>query len=128
MLKNFKEKVINWFRKRYGMDELGGTVGIAALFFMMLGNFFKQTIFFIISAICMAIFVARFFSDQCWERETENEWYCRYVKLWKLRYEYRKEGRIFLCTKCGRYVKVPKGKGKIQITCPSCGTKMIKRT
>ena len=39
-----------------------------------------------------------------------------------------KEHRIFRCPKCDKRVRVPRGRGKIEITCPHCGNKFIKRS
>lgn len=39
-----------------------------------------------------------------------------------------KEHRIFRCPNCDQRVRVPRGRGKIEITCPRCGHKFIKRS
>lgn len=39
-----------------------------------------------------------------------------------------KNHKIFQCGKCGQLIRVPKGKGKIAITCPNCRQEFIKRT
>lgn len=36
--------------------------------------------------------------------------------------------RYYKCPKCGNKLRVPKGKGKIAITCPVCRTEFTKRT
>ena len=38
-----------------------------------------------------------------------------------------KEHRYFACPKCGQTVRVPKGAGKIRVTCPKCGEKFEKK-
>ena len=48
--------------------------------------------------------------------------------FYKLKYDQRKEYNIFKCKSCGRKVRVPRGKGKIEVTCPICGNKKICRT
>lgn len=48
--------------------------------------------------------------------------------LYKLKYEQRREYKIFQCKSCGRKIRVPRGKGKIEVTCPICGNKKICRT
>lgn len=41
-------------------------------------------------------------------------------KMWKE----RKTSRFLKCPNCGQMLSVPKGKGKIRVTCPRCRTKM----
>lgn len=39
-----------------------------------------------------------------------------------------KEHKIYKCPNCKTYLRVPRGKGKILITCNSCGHKFNKKT
>ena len=39
-----------------------------------------------------------------------------------------REHRIFRCPNCDQRVRVPRGRGKIEITCPRCGHQFIKRS
>ncbi len=39
-----------------------------------------------------------------------------------------KEHRIFRCPKCNQRVRVPRGRGMIEITCPRCGNTFRKRS
>ena len=45
-----------------------------------------------------------------------------------LLFDQHKAYRIFKCKGCGRRIRVPKGKGKVEITCPLCEKKIIRRT
>lgn len=42
--------------------------------------------------------------------------------------EQKKIYKFYTCKSCGQKVRVPRGKGKIEITCPKCRTSFIKRT
>ena len=42
--------------------------------------------------------------------------------------EQKKIYKFYTCGQCGQKVRVPKGKGKIEITCPKCRNTFIKRT
>ena len=44
------------------------------------------------------------------------------------RYQLRKTHKFFRCTGCGNWLRVPRGKGKIQITCPRCGQRFSGQT
>ena len=39
-----------------------------------------------------------------------------------------KTHKYYKCPTCKQVVRVPKGRGKIEISCPKCHTKFIKRT
>ena len=41
-------------------------------------------------------------------------------KMWKE----RKTSRFLKCPNCGQILSVPKGKGKLRVTCPRCRAKM----
>lgn len=40
----------------------------------------------------------------------------------------RKTHLRFPCPQCGQELRVPKGKGKLQIRCPKCGNEFVKKT
>lgn len=44
------------------------------------------------------------------------------------RLKQRKTHRFFKCPECGVTVRVPKGKGKIKITCPKCKNAFVRNT
>lgn len=127
-MKNLKDKINLFFQGRYGLDELGKFLIVINLITYILGIFLRSNLTLGISMSCMIFLLYRIMSRQHWERSEENRKYMSYVKLWQLRYEHRKSARIYLCKRCGKYIRVPKGNGKIQVTCTSCGTKTIRWT
>jgi len=40
----------------------------------------------------------------------------------------KKTYRFFTCDKCAARLRVPRGKGKVRLTCPRCGNRFEKRT
>jgi predicted RNA-binding Zn-ribbon protein involved in translation (DUF1610 family) len=110
------------------MDDLGKVILAVSFLVYLLGTFRQNTALALVGMIGLIVFAARALSGDHWERNEENRKYLAYLKLWKLRYENRKTARIYMCDRCGRYIRVPKGKGKVQITCPGCGNHMIRST
>lgn len=122
------DKLNRILRGRYGMDELGKDLMIIGLLLYVMGGILRSGLIFSLSVIVIIFTLYRMMSRQHWDRREENRRYTAYTKLWKLKYENRKYSRIFMCKRCGRYIRVPKGKGKIQVTCTACGDKTIHRT
>lgn len=127
-MKRIKDKFSRFFEGRYGMDELGKTLLIASVICYALGALVKVGLFFSIGMFLFIYSVYRMMSKQHWDRGEENRKYNQHVKLWRTRFQERKTSRIYMCKRCGKLIRVPKGRGKIQITCPHCGSKIIKRT
>lgn len=50
------------------------------------------------------------------------------VKLVKLKITERKEYKYVLCGSCDKILRIPKGKGKVTVTCPICGRQYKKRS
>jgi DNA-directed RNA polymerase subunit RPC12/RpoP len=127
-LNRLKEKIRGFFTGRYGLDELGKTLIGITLILYVIGQFSESRIIQYLSLIAFIVFFYRFMSRQKYERDEENCKYTRYLRSWKLKYEYRKTAKIYMCTKCGKMNRVPKGRGKVRITCPNCGNSIIRYT
>lgn len=126
MMRKVKEKLAKMFQGRYGLDELGGTLMMFSLAVYLLGVALKNAMVFFLSIAGIITVFYRVMSRQYWDRSEENRKYMRYVKLWQLKFENRKHSRIFMCKRCGKYIRVPKG--KIQVIYTACGDKTIHYT
>ncbi|MBQ3583796.1 MAG: hypothetical protein IJA27_03685 [Lachnospiraceae bacterium] len=124
----WKQKSEKFFQGRYGMDELGKAMLIANAIIYLIGCIFQSGFFLSLGIVGVTISLYRMLSRRQWDRNEENKKYMRYKKLWQLRYEQRNDSRIYMCKSCGRYIRVPKGKGKIMVTCTVCGDKRVHRT
>ena len=123
-----KEFVIKFMVGRYGVDDMSKMLFISSGVCYLVGTLTKS-IFIMGLAFYLIVFnLYRILSKQYYDRMEENKKYLKYIKLWKLRYTERKDYKIFVCKSCGRFVRVPKNKGKIQVTCTVCGDKTIRRT
>jgi DNA-directed RNA polymerase subunit RPC12/RpoP len=127
-LKKIKENIRKFFYGRYGMDELGKVLIWVSIIAYVSGRLLGNALLLLLSLVGAIVFLYRFLSRQIYDRSEENCKFTRYVKSWKLKYEYRKTARIYMCPRCGKMIRVPKGKGKIQITCPNCSHAIIRYT
>ena len=125
----------NWLQRvmagRYGVDEYSRFLNIVALVYLVLSILFNNglSVFFWLLAIISLVWTYfRMFSRNTYKRRAENNAYLtiRYSMTRKLsglkqRMQQKRYYRFYKCPKCGITTRVPKGKGKIRITCPKCG-------
>jgi len=119
---------------RYGSDEFGRALNFAALAVLIAGIFTTPvvTAFGFAGA---AYNYYRMLSKNRPARLRENAAYLKRrnaaIKKFsgmKLRVSQRKTHSFFKCASCGKTVRVPKGKGLIEITCPVCKSRFDKKT
>ena len=112
---------------RYGTDKLNMTLlGVGCgivLVSMFFGNSVLKLILTLLAYALMVISIFRSFSRNTYQRYQENRRYLMLLNRFKDRTH-----RYYRCPKCKQPVRVPKGKGKIAITCPKCQERFIKKT
>lgn len=128
MMDKFKKKLYDVMQGRNGVDDLGRVIFIISLVLYVLSGFLRNGFLQMLSLIGLIYTMYRAFSRDLRSRQEENRKYLQFLNLQKMRFEMRKEYRIFKCKGCGRNIRVPKGKGKVETTCPLCGRKEIHRT
>ena len=112
---------------RYGVDKFTMAILTAGVICSLLGMFLRwpllNLLLTILSYGLMGWAIFRTLSRNTYKRYQENRKYLRFMERLK-----DKEHRYFDCPRCRQPVRVPKGKGKIEITCPKCREKFIKKT
>ena len=76
-----------------------------------------------VSYIFMILAIVRSLSRNVYKRYEENR---KFLLLWQQFKD--KDHRYYNCPRCRQQVRVPKGKGKIAITCPKCRERFIKKS
>ena len=122
-----KMGLLRFMSGRYGTDKLNSVLlwtGLAlCLISMFLPDGWPTLTVALLAQVFMVVAVLRCFSRNTYKRYQEN----RRFLFWIQRIRDR-DHRYFSCPKCRQSVRVPKGKGKIAITCPKCREKFIKKT
>lgn len=134
----FRERIARFMYGRYGMDPLGRFLLIAALVLLVASMFFGSVANLVLWLLGLAALVwcyARALSRRYDKRRAENDKYLRAkgaVTRWfasvKTRWTQRKEYRFFRCPSCHALLRVPKGKGRIQLTCRKCGNRFERKS
>lgn len=134
------------FQGRYGNDHLNRALSIVTIVLVLIGMFLPRNSIagLALSAISMVLIVwmiVRMFSRNFSARAAEN---AKFLVWWtplknKLRaffggsyartarhnptFAERRKYKYFLCTQCAQRLRVPRGKGKLRVTCTRCGNK-----
>ena len=132
---NFLDKFRQFMFGRYGMDQLG--VGMAISYFVLSVsyNIFRFPPLMALAYVIFLLWVYRILSKNIGKRQQEN---IKFLSVWNpIKYRLESIGkkqtgsknyRIYRCPSCKQMIRVPKGKGRISITCPKCRTEFIKKT
>lgn len=118
---------------RYGGDELSFTILIGYLSLYIFGILTDIALVKLaaLGLILWAFF--RIFSRNIPARQGENQAYLRWLRRVAGSRQARKARRqdkthrYYRCSDCGVVMRVPRGVGKIEITCPKCGKKITKK-
>lgn len=128
------DRLRKFFYGRHGMDRLGIALFIAYMALAILSSILGSILLYILSFIVFGYFIFRVFSRNHVKRSAENTkflygWY-NIKNRWRLvvqRMRDMKIYRYFVCPNCRQKVRVPRGKGKVSITCPKCSTKFLRK-
>lgn len=130
-----REKFQKFMTGRYGTDQLSRFLLGAGLALAVISMFWRKANFTWFLLVILIIVYYRMFSKDISRRYAENQKYLELTakvrqKFYKekRRIEQSKEYAFFKCPSCSQEVRVPRGKGKIEIDCPKCHTKFIKRS
>ena len=120
-----------WARRfmegRYGNDKLNIAILVAGVVTGLLSSLLPGAAvkmgLWVLSYGLMIWAIFRCLSRNTYKRYQENRKYLQLLDRVKDR-----EHRYYDCPKCHQRVRVPRGKGKISITCPRCKEKFVKKT
>jgi len=130
-----RDKFYRFMAGRYGTDQLSRFLSYAALALIIINFIVKSSILWYGAVILLVIQYYRTFSRQIEKRRRENAWYLRKTyaitngfKNWRERQRQRRDYVFFRCPACKSMLRVPRGKGKIRVTCRKCGNVFERRT
>ncbi len=120
---------------RYGIDSFGKFTVAMAFILIILSNLTDSGLLSMLSWGCLFYAYFRMFSKNIYKRAAENQLFM--TKTYKIRcwfakqknmFAQRKTHHIYKCPTCKQKIRIPRGKGRIEIRCPKCSTKFIKNS
>lgn len=130
-----REKFQRFMQGRYGADQLSRFLTSVGLVLIIINLFVRSNIIVYLVLALLVYCYYRMFSRDYNRRYGENQKFLTWQNRlkykagnWKSRMRERKIYHIYKCPSCGQKIRVPKGKGKIIVTCPKCRTEFQKRS
>ena len=133
-----REKLAKLMYGRYGVDQLGRAMLIFALVLCVLSLFVPRRlsgIIYYISLILIILMYIRMFSKNIQKRYQENKKYLSLKASFLRKFQREKEifsqrrfYHFYRCPRCRQRIRIPRGKGRIEIRCPKCSQTFIKKS
>ena len=119
---------------RYGTDQLNFAMLIVSLVGSVIGSLTGLGIVTLMADALLIVMFYRMLSKDRYRRAHENQVYLektygarKAASEWMNRIKNGKKYRYFVCPKCKKRLRVPRGVGNVTITCKDCGTKFDKK-
>lgn len=120
---------------RYGVDLLGKFMIGLAFVLILLANITDSGLVSLLSWVLLIYAYFRMFSKNIYKRSAENQLFLSKTskaRNWLYKQKnlmaQRKTHHIYKCPTCRQKIRVPRGKGRIEIRCPKCNTRFIKKS
>lgn len=130
-----REKFQRFMSGRYGADQFSRFLAGLGVALLVLNLFFRSMMLNLLVLALLIYCYYRMFSRDYSRRYAENQKYLalssrfRYkLTGWKSELAQRKIYHIYRCPSCKQKIRVPRGKGKIIVTCPKCRTEFQKKS
>ncbi|MEG0168625.1 hypothetical protein [Anaerorhabdus sp.] len=134
-MNKIKYALLRFMQGRYGVDSLNNFILYTSIGIYIIDIFFVKDFYLsIVSQLMVIVVIFRMFSKNWMARQKEN---ATFLKLTKGIRRYfvclqkqmkDREHAYFLCPNCKQIVRVPRGKGKIELICPTCKTKFERKS
>ena len=146
MLKNLRYRFAVFMQGRYGTDQLSRFLSIVTLVLLVAENIVNHFLAFpgmlvfvriagYLIAVLLFIIYFRTFSRNIPRRYAENQ---KFLALKDRLSAFfggarrsagqRIEYHIYRCPQCSQKIRIPRGKGRIMVRCPKCGTEFVKQS
>lgn len=133
-----RQKLMQFMYGRNGVDLFSRFLTYFALALLVLRLIIRGAVGNVIWYLAIAVLIYayfRIFSRNLSKRRAENAKYYQYrtkvvngFRDWKDRRRQSRDFKFFRCPSCRAMLRVPRGKGRIRVTCRKCGTAFERKT
>ena len=136
-MSKFRNALYRFMYGRNGVDALSWALVVLEVVLSLLSSFIhvrgvSQALYFVSTALLFVVLL-RIFSRNLARRQAEN---AKFLTWWTPKAnairgaQARRADKAhkYVRCSCGAYCRVPRGVGKIELTCPKCGRKKVIKT
>ena len=133
-MSKFRNALYRFMYGRNGVDALSWALVVLEVVLSLLSAFIhvrgvSQVLYFVSTAL-MFVVLLRIFSRNLARRQAEN---AKFLTWWTPKANAMRGAKArradkahkYVRCSCGAYCRVPKGVGKVELTCPKCGRKKV---
>ncbi|MEN1761098.1 MULTISPECIES: hypothetical protein [Anoxynatronum] len=129
---------MNWLQRwmvgRAGGDHFSLFLLVSAAVINLIGRWAGLSLLVMVGYTALLVGIYRTFSKNVYQRRLENQKFLKAVgpiidKVGFLnrRRQDAKTHHYFQCVNCKKTLRVPKGKGKVRVTCPACKNQVVRK-
>lgn len=125
----------NFMMGRYGTDKLGIALLILSMILSWTGSLTGLEPLVVVSYVPFIWCIYRMFSKNIYVRMNENNKFL--TKYTPIETAIKKKVQVlfgtkthkyYKCSGCGQMIRVPRGRGKVEIACPKCNNRFVTKT
>jgi len=139
MLQKGKSVMRDFLRKflygRYGVDQFSTALVIGSVVLSLLYTISHVRLFYLVSSVLIVYALFRIFSKNFANRQKENLAWLNFSnkgkkasKKYVRRIKDLPHYKYYNCMNCKQTIRVPRGKGRVEIRCPKCGYSFRSKT
>jgi hypothetical protein len=120
---------------RYGFDQYTRAIILTGLAITLIASLTRNSLIILLSYIPIIYAFFRILSKNIQKRSKENYIYCDIIRKVKVNFNNfkllaigTKTHKYYKCRNCRQMIRIPRGKGKISISCPKCKKEFVSRT
>ena len=130
-----RDRILRFMAGRYGTDQLNRFLSVAALAALLLNLFLRVGLLWLLALALLGLLYYRTLSRDHAKRRAENARYLQvrarvlapFANL-RDRWRMRKDYVFFRCPACRAMLRLPRGKGKLRVTCRKCGNAVERKS
>ncbi len=129
-----RSKLRQFMQGRYGNDQLNHALTVGYLLVYLLSVVLGSVLLDIATILLLGVAIFRMLSRDYAARRKENAIFMRKARPVQCWIRTQKciitdrEHRYFKCPACGQQLRVPRGRGTIQVSCRNCGNRFQEKS